>query len=53
MIISDCVRINRVENISTEYIEKELKKCEIEPIRWAITHVSDKDLIITLAYERK
>jgi len=53
MIISDCVKIKRVKNITTKYIERELKKQRIEPIRWAITDINDKELIIALAYERK
>ena len=53
MIVSESVKINRIENISTEYIENELKKQGIEPIRWAITKVEEKSLIITLAYERE
>ena len=53
MIVSDNIVINNVENISTEYIENELKKTGIDPIRWAITKVEQETLTITLAYERE
>ncbi len=53
MIISDSINIKYVENISTEYIESELKKQNIEPIRWAITEINEKEITISLAYERE
>ena len=54
MIVSESIKIPRVEKVSTEYIENELKKQNIiDPIRWAITDVNDENLIITLAYERE
>jgi len=53
MIISDNIKINKVENLSTEYIENELKKVGIEPIRWAITKVEENTITITLSYERE
>ena len=52
MILSDCVKIKNVENVSTEYVETELKKQGIVPLRWAITGVDKTTLTISLAYER-
>ena len=53
MIISDNIKLDRVENVTTEYIENELKKQGIEPIRWAITDINENEITISLAYERK
>ena len=34
---------------STEYIESELKKLDINPLRWAVVHVDDKIYTISVA----
>ena len=34
---------------STEYIEGELTKLNINPLRWAVVHVSDKMYTISVA----
>ena len=34
---------------TTEYIEKELTKLNISPLRWAIVHVSDKMFKVSVA----
>jgi len=53
MITSELVLIPNTENISTEYIEEELKKQNIEnPLRWAIVHTNNDNLTISLAYEK-
>lgn len=52
MILSDCVKIKNIKNLSTDYVESELKKQGIVPLRWAITDVDDVTLTISLAYER-
>lgn len=52
MILSDCVKIKNINDLSTEYVENELKKLGIEPIRWAITAQQNDTLIVSLAYER-
>lgn len=36
-------------NPTTEYIESELKKQNISPLRWAIVHVSDKIYTVSVA----
>ena len=53
MILSDCVKIKKVDNLSTEYVEDELKKQGIDPLRWAVSDMDDTTLTISLAYERK
>lgn len=49
MIVSKLLEIERVEALSTEYIEQELKKRSVEPIRWAIVEVREKTLVLSLA----
>ena len=34
---------------STEYIENELTKLNINPLRWAVVHVSDKIYTVSVA----
>ena len=53
MIVSESIKIAKVDDVSTEYIEDELKKQSIVPIRWAITDIDEKDITISLAYERE
>ena len=36
-------------NPSTEYIENELTKLNINPLRWAVVHVSDKIYTVSVA----
>ena len=48
-IVSKLVEINKKEPLTTEYIESELKKRNITPLRWAIVHVIDKIYKISVA----
>ena len=43
------VDIPNNNNPSTEYIEEELKKLNINPLRWAVVHVSDKIYTVSVA----
>ena len=53
MITSALVLIPNTEDITTEYIENELKKQNIDsPLRWAIVHTNSENLTISLAYEK-
>ena len=38
---SELVEISNIGQLSTEYIESELTKRNISPLRWAIVSVSD------------
>ena len=53
MILSDCIKIKNVENISTNHVEAELHKSGINPLRWAIADIENTTLTVSLAYERK
>lgn len=53
MITSELIAIPNTEHLSTEYIEEEIKKCNIDNIlRWAIVKTDSKELTISLAYEK-
>ena len=43
------VEIPKNNNPSTEYIENELTKLNINPLRWAVVHVSDKMYTVSVA----
>ena len=48
-VIAEIVEIPNNHHPSTEYIEKELTKRNINPLRWAIVHVSDKIYTVSVA----
>ncbi len=52
MITSELISIPNTEHLSTEYIESELEKQNINPLRWAIVKTNSKELTISLAYEK-
>ena len=43
------VEIPNNGNPTTEYFEKELTKRNINPLRWAVVHVSDKIYTVSVA----
>ena len=52
-VISELVKIPNNGNPTTEYIEKELTKLNINPLRWAIVNVSDKMFTVSVANLKK
>ena len=48
-VTSDIVKIANNGNLTSEYIERELTKLNINPLRWAIVDVSDTMLSISVA----
>ena len=47
--ISKLIDIEIKDSLSTKYIENELTKLNITPLRWAIVHVSDKMYKVSVA----
>lgn len=41
------------KELSTEYIESEIQKLGLSPIRWAIVGFTEQTLDISIAYEHK
>ncbi len=52
-IVSELVEIPNNNTPTTEYIELELTKRNINPIRWAVVHVSDKIYTVSVANLKK
>lgn len=48
-VISELVEIENNNKLTTEYIEQELTKQNINPLRWAIVDVSDKICKVSVA----
>lgn len=48
-VISELIEIPNNNNPSVEYIEGELTKRNINPLRWAVVHVSDKIYTVSVA----
>ena len=50
MLKSDIIKIYKNDIINSDYIESELKKLGLEPVRWAIVDVEEDCLIISVSY---
>ena len=48
-VISELVKIPNNGFPTTEYVEKELTKLNINPLSWAIVHVGDKMYTVSVA----
>ena len=48
-VVSELIEIPNNGNPTTEYIENELTKRNINPLRWAIVHVNDKIYTVSVA----
>ena len=48
-VVSELVEIKNNGRPTTEYIEQELTKLNINPLRWAIVDVSDKIYKVSVA----
>ncbi len=51
-IVSEILEIENNANPTTEYIESELSKRGIEPLRWAIVKISKDFFTINVAYDK-
>ncbi len=48
-VVSELIEIPNNHNPSVEYIEGELTKRNINPLRWAVVHVSDRIYTVSVA----
>lgn len=48
-VISELIEIPNNHAPTTEYIVEELTKRNINPLRWAVVHVSDKIYTVSVA----
>ena len=52
-VVSKVIEISIAESLTTEYIENELTKLNICPLRWAIISVSDTIITVSVAKIQK
>ena len=50
MIKSEIIKINKIEKLSNNYIEKKLLKYFKELVRWAVVDVTDSDIVVSVSY---
>ncbi len=51
MITTRQIEIPKTENLTSSYIETELSKMDIEPLRWAIVDVLSDRYILSVSFE--
>ena len=52
MITTEEIEIPKTENLTSGYIEKELAKLDIAPLRWAIVEVRQDSYILSVSFEK-
>ncbi len=50
MILSEIVKVNKIESFDNIYIENELIKSGKIPVRWAIVDVDDNYIMVCVSY---
>lgn len=53
MITTKQVGISITQNLDSVYIESELMKLGIEPLRWAIVEITDEKYLVSVSYSDK
>lgn len=51
MITTKQIEISKIDDLSSEYIEAELQKLDIVPLRWAIVEVMAEKYVLSVSYE--
>ena len=49
MITTKEISIKKIDNLSSEYIDSELKKLDLNVIKWAIVEVKDTSYTVNIA----
>ena len=49
MIINEFVKIKKVEDLTSEYIDNELAKLSFDVLRWVITEIDNEYYYLTLS----
>lgn len=52
MISCGQFEISKTENLTSGYIESELKKLGIIPLRWAIVNISKENYALSVSFEK-
>lgn len=50
-IINDEIKIPKISHLTSDYIEQELEKRKIIPIRWAIVKVGKESYTLNVSFE--
>lgn len=50
MILSDTVKIKKIEAFDNSYIEAELKRLGKGPVRWALIDIDNDFLTVSVSY---
>ena len=51
MITTKQIEIPKTRNLTSDYIETELSKMNIEPLRWAIVDVLKDKYVLSVSYD--
>ena len=49
MIVNEFIKIKKVESLTSEYIDNELSKLNLDVLRWVITDIDDEFYHLTLS----
>ena len=52
MITTTNFKIEKIPNLTSEYIEDSLRKFDVEPLRWAIVDECDNFWVVSVSYEK-
>ena len=52
MITTENFRIDKIQDLTSDYVEVELKKISVEPLRWAIVDEGDTFWVVSASYEK-
>lgn len=51
MILTEQIEIKKTDNLTSGYIESELAKLKILPLRWAIVSMNEHAYLLDVSYE--
>ena len=49
MIVNEFIKIKKVDDLTSEYIDKELSKLSLDVLRWVITEIDEEYYHLTLS----
>lgn len=52
MITTEELEIKKTDNLTSEYIEQELAKVNIVPLRWAIVNAKEDSFVLSVSFEK-
>lgn len=49
MIVNEFIKIKKADDLTSEYIDKELSKLSLDVLRWVITEIDEEYYHLTLS----